>query len=286
MEHLLAALVSTTLVACAAGGMAGDDDPGPGPDARSIDARLVDAMALDGMTIDARPIDAMVDASGMVPNGLAAWYRFEETEGPLVIDATGHGHNGMISGSSQRMPGKVGMGLRLTTGFVRVPADPGIDFVTAGTVEVWLRVPPSTIGGGVFNVLSRGTGNNDNLVSFNSSCGNIQSIFQHTSSPPVGVTAPTTNCNHLVGDTWQHIAITNDDASAKVYLDGVEVASGPGGFLGAQTSDLIMGRREQGVFIIPDGTLDEVKWWTIARSAAEVCADAGGNMSGAICSIP
>ena len=254
--------------ACATGG---DDAPAGGADATTVDGRAPDGDAVDAM-VDARAIDARPIDAGPPPAGLAAWYRFEEADGALVLDATGHGHHGTIMGSSQRVPGQQGQGLRLFGGgFVQVAAAPGLDFVTAGTMEVWLKVPAATIGDGVFNVLSRGSGNGGNLVSFNSSCGNIQSIFMH--SP--GVTAPTTSCGVLQPDVWQHVAITNDGVTGRVYHDGVLVTSGAGGNLGPQVEPLIIGRREQGVFVIPDGTVDEIKWWTVARTADQICVDAG-----------
>jgi hypothetical protein len=280
MASVLVLLASLSIPAALVGGCAAGD-PGGGDD---VDAGTTDApLPIDAaLAIDARPIDAReVDAASAT--GLAAWWRFEEQEGPTVFDATGNGHHGTMAGGAARVPGKVGQGLRLTGGYVRVPASPGLDFVTAATVELWLKVPASTLAGGVFNVVSRGTGNNDNLFSINSSCANVQTIFQHAG---VGTVAPTTACGALGPDRWIHLAIVNDGVDFQLYLDGVLTATGDaGGRLVAITNDLYIGRREQGVFVIPDGSFDEVKWWTVARTAAEVCADAGGTGTGG-CTIP
>lgn len=273
--------VTIALAGACAGGTAADDD-GVVVDATAIDARAIDAHAFDAYIVDAPPA---VDAAAIEP-GLAAWYRFEEVEGATIVDATGHGHDGTLTGGAQRVLGKVGMGLRILGGYVRVPASPGLDFTQAATVELWLKVPASTLGTGVFNIVSRGTGNSDDLFSINSSCGNVQTIFQHVSSAPVGTTAPTTACGALQADRWTHIAIVNDGVHFALYLDGAMAAVGDqGGFLGAITNDLYVGRREQGVFVLADGTIDELKWWTTARTAAQVCADAGGTDSSG-CAIP
>jgi hypothetical protein len=259
--------------ACAGG------DPGDTTDAAATDARAIDARELDARPIDARDIDA-----ALPQDGLAAWWRFEEVEDTTILDATGHGHDGTRFGNFERVPGKVGQALRLLGGYVRIPASPGLDFTTAATVELWLKVPASTLAGGVFNLVSRGTGNNDNLFSINSSCGNVQTIFQHVG---VGTVAPTTPCGALTADRWIHLAIVNDGVHAYLYLDGV-LADVPdqGGDLVAIANDLFFGRREQGVFVLTDGTLDEIKWWTVARTAAQICADAGGSDGGGPCTIP
>jgi hypothetical protein len=50
-------------------------------------------------------------------------------------------------------------------------------------------------------------------------------------------------------------------------------------------TDLYIGRRQQGVFAL-NGELDEVKWWTIVRTPAEICTDAGGTVQGSTCVLP
>jgi hypothetical protein len=269
--------------ALAAAAACGDDGGSANVDGATADAPAIDARELDAHELDAHELDAPPPEAG-----LAAWWRFEEPSGATVIDATGHGHDGTLTGAGARVAGRVGQALRLQAGHVRVPASAGLDFVDAATVELWLKVPASTLAGGVFNVLSRGTGNGDDLFSMNSSCGNVQNIFQHVSSPPVGTIAPTTECGALVADRWTHLAIVNDGTHARFYLDGVQidVGSDQGGFLGAIANDLFFGRREQGVFVLPDGTLDEVKWWTVARTAAQICDDAGGELGAGPCVIP
>ena len=70
---------------------------------------------------------------------------------------------------------------------------------------------------------------------------------------------------------------------------GVEVAAKPP--LAAtdsdkevMTADLYIGRRVQGVFAT-NGAIDELKWWTVARTEQEMCGDGQGTWQNNACSI-
>jgi hypothetical protein len=76
--------------------------------------------------------------------------------------------------------------------------------------------------------------------------------------------------------------MVNDGATLKLYLSGNLVTSAPGGQMGPIANDLYMGRRQQGIFPLV-GAIDEVRWWTIARTQAQVCADGGKTWSGTAC---
>lgn len=224
------------------------------------------------------------DCSGLVPQskpGLGAWYRFEEEMG-LVCDWSGNDNHGVVEGAgiTRGVGSPVGKAIRFngTDGRVHVPASPSLDFLTAATIELWVRLDSQ---GSVGSTVSRGTGNNDKNVLMNSSCGNMQTVF----STLGGTTSVTSDCNMIPGSTWKHIAIVNNGVTLTMYLNGAVVATANGGFLGAIPSDLYIGRREQGIFSF-DGAVDEIKWWSVARSQQEVCGDAGGAWQNGMCILP
>jgi len=249
------------------------------------DAAL-DGGAMDSGRADAGPRDAglpdvgIVDAGGGCPSGLAAWYRFESTTGP-VVDECGR-HDGVVEGSGtvRGEAGRSGLAIRFTggDGRVRVPASVDLDFITAGTIELWVRVDDRASVG---CTVSRGTGSSDDNVLQNTSCLNMQTIYSRSA---VGTTNATTPCDTLPLAAWAHVAVVNDGVEVRAYVNGVLSTSSPGGYLGPLTTDLYMGRRPQGVFPLR-GALDEIKWWTVARSQAHICADAGGSWSGSSCSL-
>jgi hypothetical protein len=212
------------------------------------------------------------------------WYRFEDTTGP-VCDSSGNGNHGTASpgGVTRGAPGKFGWGISFdgSGGHVTVPAAPSLDMLTGGTIEYWLRlhvVPPIQ---SYFAMIGRGTGNSDNNVYNITTCGDLITFFSYAQTQ----TNANTPCNALSGQTWTHVAVMNDGANLLEYVNGVVVASFAGGKLGALTSPLTIGQMEQGIWSL-DGDLDDVKWWTVARTAAQICTDAGGAVMGTGCSLP
>jgi hypothetical protein len=221
--------------------------------------------------------DAEGGFDAQAPSGMPeAWWRFEETSGP-VIDSSGNGHHGTATGVGRGLAGRFGSAMTFNgTGQVIVPADPGLDFITAGTIELWIRLDTYPDVG---STVSRGTGNNDDNVLMNTSCGNMQTIFSRRSS---GTTNVTSGCERIPPGVWTHIAVVNDGSSLILYINGVLDSTAQGGYLGPLSTQLYIGQREQGIFALV-GSLDEIKWWTVARSQAEVCADAGGSWTGTTC---
>lgn len=275
-------LLAASLLGCSHGGL--EKDMGPDRDL---------ALALDLAGADLRGADLAAPAHDLAEPGadlatpgfptgpgLALWLRFEDTDGP-VLDSAGGAHHGVAEGAGYQRgaPGRFGRAIRFlgTDGRVRVPAFADLDFLSGGTLEFWLRLDDTTSVGGP---LSRGTGNNDDNVLVDTSCGSAQVIF----SLRGGTNNVTTECKLIALDTWTHVAATNDGTTLRLYLNGALVRSGPGGFLGALKTDLYVGRREQGVFPLR-GSLDEVKWWNVVRGEAEVCADAGGAYAAGSCRL-
>lgn len=226
------------------------------------------------------------EGRGACPEGLVGWWRFEEVAG-MVRDECGR-HHGTAAGSGveRGVPGRHGHAIEFngTDGYVVVEGAPDLDFLTAGTIDLWVRVPAARpIQEGrlqawpVGSTVSRGTGNNDNNVPQNTSCGNLQTIFSRDDGS--GSTNVTSDCELLPDLVWTHIAVVNDGGRVRLYQDAVLVRETEGGSLGPIVGDLYIGRRSQGLFPLT-GALDELRWWTVARTQAEVCEDAGGRWAG------
>jgi biopolymer transport protein ExbB len=164
-----------------------------------------------------------------------------------------------------------------TDGHVVVPSSTTLDMATGGTIELWVRLNNSN---GVGSTTSRGTGAGDNDVLMNSSCGNMQTIFQYSQQS----TNVTSACNAITLNMWTHIAVVNNGTTLTLYINGTPNTTAAGGLMGPLTSDLYLGRRSQGLFAL-DGDLDEVKWWTVVRTPQEICTDAGGTPVGALCTL-
>ncbi|MDI1483475.1 LamG domain-containing protein [Polyangium sp. y55x31] len=241
------------------------------------------ALQIAAADCNAAPAPLPAPFLGPAPPGLAAWYRFEEADGP-VLDSSGHGHHGAAtsSGLVRGAPGRVGRGLSFSGGHVRVPASPGLDFTTAATIELWVRIAPELndplVEG---STVSRGTGESDDNVLMHAGCGDMQLIFSRAST---GTTNVTSDCGSIPVCQWTHIAYVNDGRTLTLYINGALTKTDQGGFLGPLRSDLFIGRREQGIFPFA-GAMDEILWWREARTQAQICADAGGRWSGDGCQL-
>jgi uncharacterized protein len=236
----------------------------------------------NGGGVPAAPVITIAAAPEKPPPGLVAWYRFEESAGP-VLDSSG-GHDGFVEGPgvSRGVPGRSGKAVAFdgSGGYIRVPHSPELDFMEAGTIELWLKL---TTYDQVGSTVSRGLGNNDDNVLMNTSCGNIQTIFSRSS--PFGSVSATSACGRIPLERWTHIAVVNDGERLWPYVDGaLEPHAVVGGFLGPINGELYIGRRQGTTFPL-QGALDEIKWWRVARTQPEICADAGGIWTGGACEL-
>lgn len=263
----------------------GEEDSGM-PDAGTRDAGTPDAGTPDAGPPDTGMPDAGLPDTGMPDagfSGLAAHYRFEATSGAL-IDDSGNGNDGVPSaaGLVRGVAGKVGNAVRFegNVGQFVVPADPSLDGAQALTIELFLNLAAS---GTQMTILGRGINTSDDAVLLSTSCGNIYVVFSRSGVD--GTASATTNCNSFSTSQWVHVAVVNDGVFLTVYLDGEPVVQRTGGFLGPIASPLYIGRKDPGVEPL-NGLVDELRWWTVARTQAEICDAAGGTMAGGSCVVP
>jgi hypothetical protein len=212
--------------------------------------------------------------------GLTAYYDFDSATG-YVFDVSGSGNHGTptAAGVSFSAPGHIGQAASFSGGHgsIVVTASPSLDFNAAATIEFWVRLSSVTSG----TILSRGSGWGDSSVRVRTTQGNLQVLFSRASS---GSAILTTNPN-ILGTAWSHVAVVNDGAELKLFLNGKLESSVVGGQLGALASNLVIGKNESTDTAF-NGSLDELKWWGVARTPAQICTDAGGTISGASCSLP
>lgn len=264
---------------------AGPDDAGM-PDAVMPDSGGPDAGVPDTGTPDTGTPDTGMPDTGMPDAGfpgLAAHYRFEATSGAL-LDDSGNGNHGTPStaGLVRGVQGRVGNAVRFegTVGQFVVPADPTLDTAQALTIELFLNL---AAGGTQMTIVGRGINTSGDAFLLSTSCSNIYVVFSR--SGIAGSASATTNCNSFSTNQWVHVAVVNDGVFLTVYLDGEPVVQRMGGFLGPTTSPLYIGRKEPGVEPL-SGLVDELRWWTVARTHAEICDAAGGAIVGGTCVVP
>jgi hypothetical protein len=216
------------------------------------------------------PVDAGVDTpvGDGAPDAPAAPFCDAANEPALVgcwqfegntTDASGDNNNATVQNTSFGT-GKVGMGLTLQASSLVAVADSTSLTPTTLTIEAFVRptaLPTGSARMGVFD-------NDGQYGLFLVDNGVLCSMSVAVTGPAVAI------------NTWSHIACTYDGTTVRLYLNGAQVATlGGGSPLGAGNTNgsVIGGNSPSGDQLI--GTIDQVRVWNVARTAAQVCAASG-----------
>ncbi|MHB8901261.1 MAG: LamG-like jellyroll fold domain-containing protein [Thermoguttaceae bacterium] len=209
------------------------------------------------------------------PEGLAAWWTFDEEAGNAVaLDVSGHGLGGLLRDSA-RAEGYEGQAIVCSGGCVVVPNDPQLsDFQT---LSIECRVKTETAG-------------QDNRWMVNRVFGGSESSgfrLGLLGGKPCFHVPLTPWSHHLAAaeplplGRWVHMAATFDGSRMRLYVDGVEqgVMDRPGPLLG-NDCHLVLGNYEVGHASHFAGLLDDVRLYRRVLPPEEIrvhaTAGAGG----------
>lgn len=209
--------------------------------------------------------------------GLVLDLECDEGAGTVANDSSIYGNNGAITGATWTTnPPYEGFALDFDGSGDRVivPNSPSLQFDQALTLEAWVKT--DTIASGVTRIVDRvGAIGSQHWTLYRS--GN-RLIFQILTSSWATVTGPAT----LVTDTWYHVAATYDGAFARLFVDGVEIASAPiSGPIGVGQTYLPIAvgawvRTNGDVF---DGTIDRARLYNRALTPAQILQQYHDNLS-------
>jgi hypothetical protein len=197
--------------------------------------------------------------------GLVACYEFEGD----ARDGSGQVLNATVTGVTF-VSGKVGMAMQVD-GNSSATVDPTIlDNVDAVTIEAWIRPTqlPSSEPPQSANILDVDQQyalalNGDGTLT----CNLYPSPGKFSTTGPGGIVAI---------NQWTHVACTYDGVNtARIYINGlIKAANSSGGTLGKGGHGIgIAQNYPMGSHLI--GLIDQLRLLNVARSAAEICADAG-----------
>ena len=198
--------------------------------------------------------------------GLVGFYNFEEASGSTVVDASGKGNTGTISGATRITQGRFGKALSFdgVNDWVTINDSASLDLTTGMTLEAW--VYPTV------NMSDWSTA----LVKENPSHGFAYGLYANSdTSRPAGSIYIGGDKNLLGGpwllaNTWVHLATTYNGSTQRLYVNGTEVASrAQSGSIEASNGALrIGGNSFWGEFF--QGRIDDVRVYNRALSANEV----------------
>jgi len=203
------------------------------------------------------------------PPGLVAAYKFEEASGSTVVDASGKGNTGTISGPSRITQGRFGKALSFdgVDDWVTVNGAPSLDLTAGMTLEAWVYptvdmiqwstvILKETPGGALYELHANGDQSKP-LTSI--TVGGRYRIFSGGPS--------------LLANQWTHLAATYDGTIQRLYVNGTQVAQRPQtGPIQVSSSPLRMGGSSiWGEFF--QGRIDEVRVYNRALNATEIQTD-------------
>ncbi|WP_420576464.1 LamG domain-containing protein [Ekhidna sp.] len=146
---------------------------------------------------------------------------------------------------------------------------------TSFTFEAWINLDsyPSSLNAMVFNKWQSGL--EDKIMAITPSGSILFSLF----GTSVNVTSPSS----VPLSQWVHIAASYDGVNANIYINGaLDASAAASGDVGDGTGTLYLGgnaERSPAEFEYLDGSLDEVRFWNIARTQAEIHANAYSSVS-------
>ena len=210
-------------------------------------------------------------ASAKVAN-LAVAYDFEEESGTTLIDVSGNGHTGTISGATWTA-GRIGGALSFDglDDHVTIAAAPWLDLSTSGSVHAWVRL--NTVGKW-HALVAKGNSNSDPAHNYAMQIapdgtvictignGTAANVLQSTTKLATGV--------------FVHIACTWDGAALRLYLDGALHRTVPQTIVPAgNTAPLFLGQFGGNVDRL-SGVLDRVRLHSVALSQAQIQNELSG----------
>jgi hypothetical protein len=228
------------------------------PDLQVVDLQQPDLQEPDLQNPDLAPIYCPADPT------LLACYRFEDGAHPsLVIDESMYANNAAATNASFPA-GRVGTALSVAMNGSVTAGDP-VSLAPPGpiTLEAWIKLGSLPIGSARYGIV-------DNEGQYG--------MFVYANgvlSCSLSVRIPSPD-NALGIGAWQHVACTYDRQTVRVYVDGTERANGAAtAALGSGTTDgLRLGSNSPSGDIF-DGLIDDVRIWSVARTAQDICKDAG-----------
>jgi PKD repeat protein len=202
--------------------------------------------------------------------GLIAYYKFNEGNGVTAVDSSGNGNNGLIRGPVH-VPGWEGTALRYNApgDYVDIPNVNAFKSVTRFTMEAWINPSGAKSERGLGSiVMTKGDVWTLALLDMGGAAAQLKVTAAGLSPTTIRATSET-----IEYGVFTHIAVTYDGTTVRLYKNGKEIAAqAVTGTLSNDSLPLIIG----GSSPLPslntgfEGTLDEVKFWSRALSAAEL----------------
>ena len=228
------------------------------------------ATGASGTTPSTKTQTITVSAASASAGGLVAAYNFEEASGATVVDVSGKGNHGTVSGATRTTAGKFGRALSFdgVDDWVTINDSASLDLTNGMTLEAW--VYPTDTMSGWQTVLNKEQPDGFGAAYYLAANSDLN-------QPEVAVY--TTDWYKLYGgpalsaNKWVHLVGTYDGSTMKLYVNGSQVSSQQqaGGIDVTNGVLRIGGNSYWGEFF--KGRIDEIRIYNRALSATEIKSD-------------
>ena len=212
---------------------------------------------------------------------LVGYWDFEEPSGDAVLDQSGFGNDGELTGAT-RSDGKVGSGISLNgTGGVTIPNSLSLDLLPGGfTMSAWIKQTGFTDYQTIFwktdrydriDMLHFQVGDNQNLPTNEARLYSAMNGEAGSSDPPdFEMIGPRT----VDLNEWHFVAWTYDQLTGRLWDNGIEVFSKPftDPWVGNDL-DLLIGQHQELPFANFQGFIDEARIYSGALTQEEIIRD-------------
>ncbi len=210
--------------------------------------------------------DATIDGAAGIA-GLVAWYRMETIAGTVVPDASGHGHAATCTACPTTTTGHGAAGALAFDGattYLQIPHAAELDFAAGFTIALWAKVDQiPTSGYDSFATREIATGN-ENTFALDLATNGLVEYFSESGSVYGTTTSP--------AGMWFHVATTYDGATKRVYVNGSNEGSGPGGTVTFDNNPMLLGTDNTGAslddFLL--GAMADVRFYDRVLSDGEL----------------
>ena len=224
-----------------------------------------------------------------VPADLLVHYKFDETQGDVAADSSGHGNRGTYVGSPSFGTGVQGGSVKLSGGsYVKIPNGvlKNANSVTVSTYAKWQ-------GGANFQWLF-GLGADSDKYLFATPSNGGSTLYSAITKASWSAESKVAGNSALTAGKWQHVTVTLDGATGTMilYTDGVEVARTK---TTVKPSDLYDAAKDYSGYIGKSmyaadpafaGEVDDFRVYSRALTAAEVMAISGNTTGIAHVTLP
>jgi len=206
--------------------------------------------------------------NGLFSNIVGLWH-FDEVSGTTAYDSSGNSNDGTFMGDPSWTSGKFGNALSFDGDgdYVLLPNSNTILNTNTFTIETWFKtsVNHPAYGGTEGRIVNLARDNAGySAVALYVEENNVAVCYRNTTAFK--------HLKHAVNyydDVWHHIAVTYNNATYRLYYDGVEVELIDDTFYGFGTSAAYLGTYN-GSERFFNGTIDEVRIWNRALTDIEI----------------